>query len=613
MRRPPLANLFAVHDPDPAALDEMMLDLQHSGEFAHVWRPAPGWVAAVAPLPGGTPDDDLVRQHQLAFAEGRDVLLEQSGKDPVARLSEIAELADLHPDRLASLPGDFGFIRFRADGEATVVRSCGGLVPFYLKAAGERCAIGTRLGDFVRYLPDEPRLDPLVNAIWASSWIMFPDGRTFLDGVTILARGHFARLNGKVQTGRYWDPRPKHSPYPTREQEREHAERLRSLLIEKLRRDLDPEDGNLLTLSGGVDSSSLAALAAGLVGREVWTFTALPRKERQDLVGHEMSFIEPLAQQYGFARRWSVHWHERLVLELWHSAPRIVFHVIHPALCSLPGILREAPVRVLFGGEFADAVCGSVFTVPDWARQTSPIRLLTDGQMALKNPRAIARWARVRFAMLRGREPLPFPRELLEMDRVSNKPLGLFHSAVREEYLTWWDGKRKELREDTDPWRHLAMRSATLDPFVSMNWEACSALGIRRSFPFFNREVLELAFECHPAELYGPDPGAKKLLRAALHDDVPSRNLYRQDKGRRDKAARELMQALQGPLPDQPLPEELEGVLACEWMSDPPQVLDYWRFRCLSRLTLFVDSLRTRRQERERDHPKLKGGDRIKE
>ena len=28
--------------------------------------------------------------------------------------------------------GDFGFIRFGPDGDATVVRSCGGLVPFYL-------------------------------------------------------------------------------------------------------------------------------------------------------------------------------------------------------------------------------------------------------------------------------------------------------------------------------------------------------------------------------------------------------------------------------------------------------------------------------------------------
>ncbi len=607
MIRPPLANLFAVHDADPAMLNEIMRDLQRSGEFAEVWRPAPGWVAAAAPLPGGEPDGESVRHHQLAFAEGRDMLVERAGKDPAVRFREIVELADLHPDRLASLPGDFGFIRFRADGDATVVRSCGGLVPFYLKQSGNRWAIATRLGDMVRYLPDEPRLDPLVNALAATSWLMFPDGRTFLDGVTILERGHFARLNGQLQVGRYWNPRPKQISYPTPARAREHAERLRSLLIAKLTRDLDPEDGNLLTLSGGVDSSSLAALAAGVVGRKVWTFSLLPRKERQDSVQHEMSFIEPLAQQYGFARRWEIHSHERLTLELFRAAPPIVFPVVHPVLCSLPGILREAPVRVLFGGEFADEVCGSVFTIPDWARQTSLVRLLMDSQMALKHPRTIARWARCRLALLRGRSPLPFPRELLETDLVRRKPMDLFHPAGREEDLTWWERKRKELRGDADPWRHLAMESATLDPFVPMNWEACSALGIRRSFPFFNREVLELAYECHPAELYGPD--TKKLLRAAVHNDVPSRNLYRQDKGRRDDALVKSMQSLQEPMPDEALPEELEGVLSPEWFSESPNVLKYWRFRCLTRLLIFVKSLRARRQERAQ--PKVTNQERL--
>jgi hypothetical protein len=71
--------------------------------------------------------------------------------------------------------------------------------------------------------------------------------------------------------------------------------------------------------------------------------------------------------------------------------------------------------------------------------------------------------------------------------------------------------------------------NADEDSFVAMNWEALSVLGIRRSWPFFNREVLELAFECHPSELIGP--GVKKLLRAALSDDVPPTNLNRQTRG----------------------------------------------------------------------------------
>ena len=73
--------------------------------------------------------------------------------------------------------------------------------------------------------------------------------------------------------------------------------------------------------------------------------------------------------------------------------------------------------------------------------------------------------------------------------------------------------------------------------FLGMHWEVTSSLGVRRSFPFVTRELLELGFECHPSELVGP--GTKRLLRAALAGDVPAINLERPDKGRPRAPARE--------------------------------------------------------------------------
>src|SRR2546425_2291008 len=170
MSLPPLANLFAAREPDQMALEALAADLATSGEFAEVWRPAPGWVAAAAPLPHGEADGESARRHGLAFAEGRDVV----GRPCAA----VAELADTTPERLAWLAGDFGFIRFSPDGGATVVRSCGGLVPFYLWRSDSRVAVGTRLGGFVRVLPDEPRLDPLVDAAPTTRHAVFPEGPT---------------------------------------------------------------------------------------------------------------------------------------------------------------------------------------------------------------------------------------------------------------------------------------------------------------------------------------------------------------------------------------------------------------------------------------------------
>src|SRR5438093_3279827 len=132
MNRPPLANLFAVHDADPSVIDAIRADLERSREFPEVWRPTPGWVAAAAPLPGGEPDGDIVRENRLAFAEGRDILSAHASGASDEYFQMVAELADISPERVVSLPGDFGFIHFRRGGSATVVRSCGGLVPFYL-------------------------------------------------------------------------------------------------------------------------------------------------------------------------------------------------------------------------------------------------------------------------------------------------------------------------------------------------------------------------------------------------------------------------------------------------------------------------------------------------
>lgn len=303
-----------------------------------------------------------------------------------------------------------------------------------------------------------------------------------------------------------------------------------------------------------------------------------------------------LAQRYGFERRWTVLFHERLVLDLWRAAPRIVFHVIHPALCSLPGVVREAPVRVLFGGEFADEVCGSGYTLPDLWAQTPLLRLLSDVRRRSREPRDVARWAKHRLAACLGRLALPFPKDLLSTDPQKGTPLDFFHRQVQEDYRAWWDRRRQEVRDDPAPWRSLAVRSTALAGFVPLNWEACSALGIRRSVPFFNREVLELAFACHPTELYGPGP--KKLLRSALREDVPERNLQRPDKGRWG-VDYQAAYRWRGPMPEEALPEDLEGVVGNAWLSQPPQEMDYWPLRSLTRLGIFGAALRARRQERQ--------------
>jgi asparagine synthetase B (glutamine-hydrolysing) len=569
---PPLANLFAAYDPDPQSLAALEADLETSGEFRYVSCPSPGWVVAKSPLPGGDGGDGPLPGGVVEFVEGQDVVCD--------RLPELCRLSDQAPERLAQLAGDFGFIRLRSNGSATVVRSCGGLVPFYLTRAGDRFAVSTRMGDLVRYLPDEPRLDPLVNAVWTSGWGLFPDGRTFLDNVSILDRGCFALLapGRSITTNRYWDPRPRSLEPTTADRAVKHAQRLRALLLAQLARDLDPDGGNLLTLSGGVDSSSLASLAAGVLKRPLATWSLLP--EPEELFQREMSYIGPLSRRLGIERTHVVRLRKETRLELLHAAPPVVFHVIHPALCALPSLVAEGDVRVLFGGEFADEVCGSVFTFGDWARNTTLPQLISGVRQRSLGRRDMLRWTKRRLLALVRRPAVPFPGDLP----------GFIRSDVREEYRTWVAARRRAAAGEPVPRRDLALH-AEADGFVAMNWEAASALGVRRSFPFFNREVLELAFECHPTELVGS--GTKKLLRAALRADVPRENLFRADKGHWGGY-------LHGAQLEwsTPLPASLAAIVRPDWCPNALPTLDCADAGGLAQLTVFVGTLAARRRQR---------------
>lgn len=578
---PPLANVFAISADDPSILETIEADLARSGEFAEVWRPATGWVAASQPLPGSESDGQIARANGLVFAEGREAVMGGSHSEALHSFRKVADTADRSPEQLASFPGDFSFARFRDGGSATVVRSCGGLVPIYFRRAAHCTALATRLGDLVRYSPEAPELDPLVAAVWTTGHGFFPDRRTFLTGVSILARGHFAKIEAgrHVEVGRYWNPRPSFLERPSEARAREHSQRLRALLVEHLTRDLDPEGGNLLTLSGGVDSASLAALACGVVGRSVWTLSLLPAPK--DLFEHEMSFIQPLAERFGFERRWSLQLRPETLAELPHFSPTVPFPVLHPALCALPGIAREAPVRVLFGGEFADEVCGSAaFTSPDWAACT-PFWRLAAFARTHSTRRYLLRWTKARCLSLARRPPVPYPRELGDY----------ICADVRDEYRHWFKRIRRGVARDHAPLAGLAARCEA-DGVLAMNWEAASALGIRRSFPFFNRDVLELAFQCHPTELI--IPGDKKLLRAALRHDVPERNLDRQDKGGWGSYL-----AVGRTSWDAALPDALKTVVRPDWFPKPPRPLDWLEAWGLTHLVVFSRALEIRRQQRE--------------
>lgn len=590
-RLPPLANLFAFAALDQELLEETARLLEAGGRFGTIWRPHPHWVAASAPLPFGEPDGDELRRRGYAFAEGRHRVV-GAGAGALERLDRVTDLLEEGGGRLASVDGDFGFIHFVPDGSARVVRSCGGLVPFYLWSGRSSAAVATLLTDHARYLPGELRIDPLVHATWISGWGRSPDDRSFLVGVGLLPRGHLATVSptGPTRRIRYWDPRPDSLPDPTPERGREHAARLRMLLVDQLSEDFDPGGGNHLSLSGGIDSSSLGALATRTLDLPITTLSLIPEHgpERE----RELSYINPTVEHPLVRRHYLrplsfAHRAEYLL-----SAPEAVVYIHHPALCLLPEITREAGVKVLFGGEFADEICGSWFTIPDWDLDTSLVRLLSTWPSGPGGRRYPLRWLRSRLRDLARRPGIPFPAQ----------PPELVRRDLRDEYVEWRARQQRESARDHRPRRHMALRLNTGQSWMEMNWEASSLVGVRRSVPFVTRGVLELAFSCHPAELVGPRDVTKKLIKAALADDVPHRNLHRPDRGH-------FQPDDPGPLTwSDPLPERLGEIIRPDWVPTPPRELEAFDFFWLRAVGRAVSTFDRLRSERGASGPGVQGG-----
>lgn len=193
----------------------------------------------------------------VAFVEARHrrVRTDQAAAD-LDRLSTAVAGA---PGSLAARAGDFGFLWFDPDGSALVVRSCAGRVPLDVWSDGDSVAVAALQRDLVRLLPGALSIDALSHATWATRCCFTPDDRTFVANARLLPEGHCARVapGPPARFVRYWDPGSVcavriRAGWPSTAPPSGAARRRPG-------RGAPPDGGNLLSLSGGVDSASIGA------------------------------------------------------------------------------------------------------------------------------------------------------------------------------------------------------------------------------------------------------------------------------------------------------------------------------------------------------------------
>lgn len=572
-----VANFCALYAPSPPVAEETARDMSESGAFNRVYQPVPGWIVGVRPVPSHE-ELELGAEPALVCADGRSKL-EALCRDPVESLMKVSALVQEQPEALARIPGDFTFVHLRPHGAATAVRSCSGRVPLFIHVGREQCAVASRLDYLVRYLPHDFVLDPVANAVWLSGYRLVVDQRSLLAGVHALQAGCFTRLapGQTLRTGRYWDPRPARVPTWSPAAERDHAAELREKLIATLDEELSSTEPNAIFMSGGVDSTALTYLAARTLGRPVSTITLLPPDPTNR--ARALSYVEPVRRELPLEHTLELTLDQARMLALSRDTPDTVFQV-EPVLNTLALLnARQASASTMLTGMFADEVTGSTRLLADWLGSTGAWAVLKSWRNVPVGRRVSLYWWTHRVRRRLGRPKEAWPTQLPPFVR----------SDVEREYQAWRRARRRRLATDDRP---LPMLFALMERngWLMDFWEAATLRDAKPVTAFYTRDVLELAFRCHPREQF--DSRSKKLLRTGLARDVPPRSLQRPDKGawvtpEHDRVTWQ----------DQ-WPSELATLLHPHWMSGQRRTFTTIDTASFIVLLHSLEALKRRRQER---------------
>ena len=446
------------------------------------------------------------------------------------------------PEGLDALEGMFAFALWdKASRTLFAARDRFGKKPFYYTVQGGVLAFASELSAFEK-LPFLRLETPLAALMRFVAYEYVPTPETIYKGVYKLKPGHsLLWRDGKLTTASYWDM-PLPGPAPKASEEDLCAE-LRLLLAQAVKRRLVADVPLGVFLSGGIDSSTVAALTAGMVSR-IKTFS----------IGFSEASYDESRYARLVARRFATDHHERILSAdaCGSLLPEIVARFDEPMADPsivptylLSQVTREnvtvalggdGPDELFYGYEYFPAfnLAAAYDRLPAFARKRviEPLTKLLPHSAGYVNPRFVAdtflagavapKWLRVQTWLSAftteaqahlWREPVP---GLLDPANLFAPTRALFEAYPAQDPLARVG--------------YVFARQYMLD-YILVKVDRCSMMhSLEARAPFLDRDVAE--FVCRlPARYKLRGTKRKYILKKAVADLLPKEILGRGKRG----------------------------------------------------------------------------------
>jgi len=509
--------------------------------------------ATAAPALERHPDLPVIARHSSGrpwlLGNGLTVLVASAGPVSIAAIGtplvDELELASAtrraveHDDYdpLMSYPGSYVLV-VHEPARTLVYSDVSGLCRAYTSRYGH----STLASSHARLLADVRGTD--LDPVWVATRLCSPaiptvirDTRSPYEGITPIPAGCRVALHDHraPSIARYWEP-----PEPTLSRE-QGADRLRAALETAVGERARRANGTVtVQLSGGLDSSVLAALAASAVGRERVVLATIPSVESGDVHWSRL-VAEHLGAQHDVLTN---------APSLFSGRPDITPKTTDDPSPSATGAARTAHMAraithvgsaLHLNGQGGDEVLGAslAYLGPELrARSRGTIRYLR-GHAALRG------WSATTLAR-HALASTPYRRWLRHAAESLGHQVDALHDAVSWEahprLVPWASTHAHAMVRDA-----LANAAETITPIgdrplhstlarirasayaANAYGQSMNEFGATPVFPFFDREVIEACLSTRPWARTDPWE-FKPLLTTAMSDALPTRLLARTTK-----------------------------------------------------------------------------------